>query len=127
MGTLVYDDDRRAEFDDRTLAHLQVIVVNKLRRRENFAFTWSDDLRTVTIWISPNTPLEFIYQDNRRPRLNRGWLEELALMASSVGGLVVVPEPPADDPTAVGVPVGLPADRTGTGSPRAGSWRQAPT
>src|SRR5688500_14633543 len=65
--------------------------------------------------------------DLRRPRLNRVWLEELALMANSVGGLVVVPEPPAGDPTAADVPDVLPADRTGTGSPRAGSWRQAPT
>lgn len=121
MGTLVYDDDRRAEIDDRTLAHLQVIIVNKLRRRESFPFTWSDERRTVTIWISPNTPLEFVYHGNRRPRLNRAWLEQLALMANSVGGLVVAPEPPADDPTAADVPEVIPADRTGTGSPRAGS------
>lgn len=121
MGTLLYDDDRRAEIEDRTLAHLQVVIVNKLRRQESFAFTWSDELRTVTIWISPNTPLEFVYHGNRRPRLNRAWLEELALSASSTGGLVVVPEPPADDPTAADVPEVLQADRTGTGSPRAGS------
>ena len=29
MGTLVYDDDRRAEIEDRTLAHLQVIIVEQ--------------------------------------------------------------------------------------------------
>ena len=96
MGTLVYDDDRRAEIEDRTLAHLQVVIVNKLRRQESFPFTWSDERRIVTIWISPNTPLEFVYHGNRRPRLNRAWLEELALSASSTGGLVVVPEPPRD-------------------------------
>ncbi|GAA4383908.1 ATP-dependent DNA ligase [Agromyces bauzanensis] len=94
MGTLVYDHDRTAEFDDRTLAHLQVIVVNKLRRQESFPFTWSDDVHTVTVWISPQTPLEFVYHGNRRPRLNRTWLEELALAASSTTGLVVLPEPP---------------------------------
>jgi hypothetical protein len=121
MGQLVYDLDRAAEFDDRTLAHLQVIIVNKLRRQESFPFTWSDERRTVTIWISPSTPLVFIFNGNRRPRLNRAWLEDLALMANSVGGLVVVPEPPANDPTAADVPEVLPADRTGTGSLRAGS------
>lgn len=98
MGTLVYDRDRSAEFDDRTLAHLQVIVVNKLRRQESFAFTWSDEVRTVTVWISPHTPLEFVFHGNRRPRLNRAWLEELALAASSTSGLVVLPEPPEDIP-----------------------------
>jgi hypothetical protein len=96
MGALVYDNDRQVDLEDRTLAHLQVVIVNKLRRRESFPFTWSDERRTITIWISPNTPLEFVYHGNRRPRLNRAWLEELALSASSTGGLVVVPEPPLD-------------------------------
>ena len=94
MGSLVYDDDHAAEFDDRTLAHLQAIIVNKLRRLESFPFTWHDDRRAMTIWISPMTPLAFIFQGNRRPALNRAWLEELALAAGSSGGLVVVPEPP---------------------------------
>ena len=103
MGALVYDDDRAAEFDDRTLAHLQVIIVSKLRRRESLAFTWTDERRAVTIWISPGTPVAFVYHGNRRPRLNRAWLEQLALAANSVGGLVVLPEPPVDlehDPSA---------------------------
>jgi len=94
MGSLLYDADHAAEFDDRTLAHLQVIIVNKLRRRESFPFTWSDERRSMTIWLSPNTPVAFVYHGNRRPRLNRAWLEDLALIANSVGGLVVVPEPP---------------------------------
>ncbi len=93
MGSLVYDDDRVAEFDDRTLAHLQVVIVNKLRRQESFPFTWTDDHRTVTVWVNPNTPLEFIFHGNRRPQLNREWIEELALVASSSTGLVVLPEP----------------------------------
>ena len=94
MGSLVYDDDHAAEFEDRTLAHLQVIIVNKLRRLESFPFTWNDDRRMMTVWISPATPLAFVFHGNRRPKLNRAWLEELALVASSSGGLVVVPEPP---------------------------------
>ena len=118
MGSLVYDENLTAEIDDRTLAHLQVIIVNKLRRLESFPFTWNDDRRSMTIWISPSTPIAFVYHGNRRPRLNRAWLEDLALMANSVGGLVVVPEPPGDDPITADVPEALPAGRTGTGSPR---------
>lgn len=127
MGSLVYDENHAAEFDDRTLAHLQVIIVNKLRRLESFPFTWHDDRRSMTVWISPSTPIAFVYHGNRRPKLNRAWLEDLALVANSVGGLAVVPEPPVDDPTAADVSEELPADRTGTGSPRARSSRQAPT
>ena len=127
MGTLVYDGGDAAELDDRTLAHLQVIIVNKLRRQESFPFTWSDERRSMTIWLSPTTPIAFVYHGNRRPRLNRVWLEQLALMANSVGGLMIVPEPPADDattadePTTGDEPEVLRADRTGTESPRAGS------
>ncbi len=95
MGVLVYDDDRVAEFDDRTLAHLQVVIVNKLRRQESFSFTWTDERRTVTVWMSPSTPLEFTFRGNRSPQLNRAWVEELALVAGSSTGLTLVPEPAA--------------------------------
>jgi hypothetical protein len=120
MGTLVYDGADAAGLDDRTLAHLQVIIVNKLRRQESFPFTWSDERRSMTIWLSPTTPIAFVYHGNRRPRLNRVWLEQLALMANSVGGLTIVPEP-ADDATTADEPEGLRADRTGTESRTAGS------
>ena len=127
MGTLVYDGGDAAELDDRTLAHLQAIIVNKLRRQESFPFTWSDERRSMTIWLSPTTPIAFVYRGNRRPRLNRVWLEQLALMADSVGGLMIVPEPAAvepttaDDPTPADEPEGPRADRTGTESRTAGS------
>ena len=125
MGTLVYDGGDAAELDDRTLAHLQVIIVNKLRRQESFPFTWSDERRSMTIWLSPTTPIAFVYHGNRRPRLNRVWLEQLALMANSVGGLMIVPEPAddatTDDATTDDEPEGLRADRTGTESRTAGS------
>lgn len=117
MGALVYDSGVAAELDDRTLAHLQVIIVNKLRRQESFPFTWNDERRSMTVWLSPNTPIAFVYHGNRPPRLNRAWLEDLALVANSVGGLVVVPEP-SDDALRAEAPEVLPADRTGTGSPR---------
>ena len=121
MGTLVYDGGDAAELDDRTLAHLQVIIVNKLRRQESFPFTWSDERRSMTIWLSPTTPIAFVYHGNRRPRLNRVWLEQLALMADSVGGLMIVPEPAAVEPTTADEPEGPRADRTGTESRTAGS------
>jgi hypothetical protein len=94
MGTLVYDGGDAAELDDRTLAHLQVIIVNKLRRQESFPFTWSDEGRSMTIWLSPNTPLAFVYHGSRRSPLNRAWLEDLAVVAGSTAGLAVTPEPP---------------------------------
>ena len=40
MGTLYYAD-QAIEMDDRTLAHLKVAVVTKLRRGESFTLSWT--------------------------------------------------------------------------------------
>jgi hypothetical protein len=92
MGTLVHQD-RTLTIDDRLLAHLQVVIVNKLRRHESFTFTWSDDDHDTVCWIGPSMALEFVYSGNRRPLLNREWLELLARSANSTAGLIAVPEP----------------------------------
>lgn len=91
---LVYNGRMSLPLDDRILAHVQVVVVSKLRRRESFSLTLTMDGSEVVSWIGPATPLEFVYSGNRRPLLNRAWLEQLAESASSNGGLVIVPEPP---------------------------------
>ena len=39
VGMLVYNGRMTLPIDDRVLAHLQVVVINKLRRRESFTFT----------------------------------------------------------------------------------------
>ena len=45
-----------------TLAHLQVVAVNK-RRQEHFAITLNDTrTRTLwTAWAGPQTPSQFVY------------------------------------------------------------------
>ena len=93
MGQFLYDQGRAIEVDDRTLAHLQVVMINKLRRREHFAITVPDGDRMHCMWVSPQTPMQFVYSGNRRPVLNRLWLEQLAEAANSVNGLVLLPEP----------------------------------
>ena len=40
---LVYHSTTTLMIDDRVLAHLQVVIINKLRRRESFTFTWRDE------------------------------------------------------------------------------------
>lgn len=107
---LVYNGRMSLPLDDRILAHLQVVVVSKLRRRESFALTVTLDGSEVVSWIGPATPLEFVYSGNRRPLLNRAWLEQLAESASSNRGLVVLPEPPmpAETPE-LAVPAGVAA------------------
>ena len=42
MGTLTYDSKLSASFDDRVLAHLQIVIWAKIRRGEPFSFTWTE-------------------------------------------------------------------------------------
>ena len=93
MGLFIYDDARAVEIEDRALTHLQLVIIDKLRRGECFALTLSDGDRTLMMWLNPYTALQFVYHGNRRPAVNRGWLEELAINAGVTGVLMLVPEP----------------------------------
>lgn len=97
MGRLTYDSTMIVDFDDRVLAHLQVVIGAKLRRGESFQFTWKDDPSIgdgmTTIWLDPATPLGFKYHAPRTPTLNIEWIEALMATANSLSGLRIVPEP----------------------------------
>ena len=97
MGALLYGDrQRRFEIDDRTLAHLQLVISAKLRRRESFFFSFRDEndgAGRVSIWMSPMVPLHFKYYGSRQPVINRRWVEALHGAANSSAGLIVLEEP----------------------------------
>ncbi len=99
MGKLFYDSDTAIEFDDRLLAHLQIVIAGKLRRNESFFFSWRDDQEAgdgrSVIWLHPALPLRFKYVGGRMPLINRVWIEELSRTANSTGGLMALPEPEA--------------------------------
>jgi hypothetical protein len=98
MGTLTYDSKFAVSFDDRILAHLQVVIWSKLRRGEHFSFTWTEPSRSgfgrTSIWLAPSIPLTFEYFGGRQARLNPSWVQILTKSANSPGGLVLTPEPP---------------------------------
>ncbi|MGO4536456.1 DUF7882 family protein [Leifsonia sp. 2MCAF36] len=92
----MYDSSTQISFEDRVLAHLEVVIVSKLRRKESFALSWREapengDGRT-TIWIDPSIPLRFRYSGSRPPGLDRDWVERLAAAAASSSGLIAVDE-----------------------------------
>ena len=98
MGTLYYGDSRLpVPVEDRALAHVKVVIVNKLRRGESFTFSWvktrAEGHGRATIWLSPEISLHFEFDGSKSPVLNRRWLEELSLVASSGTGLVILEEP----------------------------------
>jgi hypothetical protein len=103
MGKLIYNSSsRELEIDDRTLAHLRVAILNKLRRSESFSMTWEHGVEQgsgrTTIWLHESIPLQFVFSGNRPPTLNRLWIEQMLLAANSTSGLQFVPEPAESEP-----------------------------
>ncbi len=98
MGRLLYGDSQiEIEFDDRALAHLQIVIGSKLRRNESFFFTWRDDPRVgdgrSSIWLDAAIPLYFKYFGSKMPEVNREWLELLTQSSNSTMGLQLLDEP----------------------------------
>ena len=95
MGSLTYDRVV-VEIDDRTLAHLQLVIVQKLRRGESFLLSWQDSESVgsgrSSIWLNPAIPLYFKYVGSHAAALNRQWIEDLSRSANSALGLVIVGE-----------------------------------
>lgn len=98
MGKLTYDSYLTVDFDDRLLAHIQIVIGSKLRRGESFYFSWRDDALTgggrSTVWLHPGISLAYKYFGSKVPTLNRDWVEALSHSANSATGLQVVAEPP---------------------------------
>ena len=101
MGRFIYDTaGNSVDIDDRTLAHLRIVVMNKLRRSESFMFDVEigDGSGRRSFWMHPGVPLQFHFFGSRQPRINRMWIEELMQSASSPNGLTIVPEPTDESP-----------------------------
>ena len=97
MGTFTYDSGLAVHFDDRVLAHIQLVIGAKLRRSECFYFSWKSDMELgggqTTVWIHPSVSLMYQYPGGKMPMIDRSWIEALSVSANSPGGLHLVPEP----------------------------------
>ncbi len=72
-GQLIYDGEvLDLRVDDRALTHLQIVIVNMLRRDHRFVFSWKDDVLhgdgRSSIWLHPNVSLRFTFGGSRVPR-----------------------------------------------------------
>ncbi|MDX2376721.1 ATP-dependent DNA ligase [Microbacterium sp. LRZ72] len=97
MGKFTYDKLVKVDFDDRLLAHLQIVIGAKLRRGESFHFTWKDDASIgdgrTTVWVHPRCSLVYKFYGSRKPVINRAWVDALMYTANMPTGLYAVPEP----------------------------------
>ncbi|GAB2985863.1 DUF7882 family protein [Frigoribacterium salinisoli] len=107
MGYFIYDGGTaEVQMEDRVLAHLQIVIISKLRRQESFAFSWKDPASSgdgrSTVWLHPTVSLRFKFSGSRPPSINTSWVAALTTSANSGSGLHVLPEPtdgePADHP-----------------------------
>ncbi|MBF4461177.1 MULTISPECIES: ATP-dependent DNA ligase [unclassified Rathayibacter] len=98
MGALLYGTPPTShEIDDRALAHLQIVMINKFRRNEAFAFQLdaspAHGTGRHTLWLHPTIPLQFSFHGSRMPAVNSEWVRALMEEANSGRGLRLTPEP----------------------------------
>ncbi|MFD5224051.1 hypothetical protein ACFWHT_00370 [Microbacterium sp. NPDC058342] len=97
MGYLYYGDATEPiTMEDRTLAHLKVVVATKLRRNESFTLSWQhpegEPTGRSTLWLHPSISLRFVFEEPETPALSQRWLTELATSANSSGGIRLTEE-----------------------------------
>lgn len=97
VGTFYYGgSDTPIHIDDRTLAHLKVVISTKLRRSESFTVTWlhpADQPRgRSTIWLHPAIPMRFVFDDPGPSELDRAWIADLVASGNSSGGITLTAE-----------------------------------
>lgn len=95
MGWMTYDA-LTVEFDDRVLAHLQVVIMLRFRRGEPLTMSWMDAPKAgsgrSSLWMSPTFPAYFKFLGSRPPAIDVDWLRRLTESADSSIGLVVTDE-----------------------------------
>jgi hypothetical protein len=102
MGRFIYDSAANSvDIEDRTLAHLRIVIMNKLRRSESFMFDleMGDGSGRRSFWMHQSVPMQFHFFGSRHPHINRQWIEDLMQSASSPNGLTIVPEPSEEIPS----------------------------
>jgi hypothetical protein len=97
MGQLLYGSPPEVfELEDRTLAHVEIVALAKLRRNESFALSIDNaDGGRSTIWLSAHATLHFRFAEARHD-INRAWLDELIDSANTTAGMRIVAEPVAE-------------------------------
>lgn len=101
MGRFVYPSAGGETYpiDDRTLAHLELVIGTKFRHGEAFGFTLlGRELPAGSgihmFWMSPAIAVEFRYDGERRSiPINSVWIEKLVESTFTDVGLRILPEP----------------------------------
>lgn len=98
MGKFLYGTPpTEHEVDDRLLAHLQIVILNKFRRNESFPLHLDASAEKGTgrqsLWMHPTIPVQFSFYGSRMPVVNAEWVHLMMDEANSGRGLRTLPEP----------------------------------
>lgn len=90
MGRLTYSNNSQFNLDDRVLAHLRVVIMNKLRRNEPFMLQLPhESTGHISIWIHAAGPLAMQFYGGRHPRIEQDLIEKMMAEASGPDGLTL--------------------------------------
>lgn len=94
MGRLIYGArGLLVEMDDRLLAHVQSVIVAKLRRGEPFMLNWTESpdqgSGRRSIWVNETLELAFEFRGSRPIELDRKIADEMMMRAGTNHGLDV--------------------------------------
>jgi hypothetical protein len=89
VGKFLYNAGESSfDMDDRVLAHLRVVFMNKLRRNEPFMFHIPDaSLGTRSVWVNAAISITFAFSGSRAPVIDPRWIDHLMQEASGPNGL----------------------------------------
>lgn len=94
MGRLTYTGiENNFEIEERTLAHLRLVIMNKLRRDESFMMHLPHGDGTRSLWVDASMPIMLTFHGSKNPTINPAWIEALMASANSAYGLQLVREP----------------------------------
>lgn len=91
MGRLIYRDRASFDIDDRILAHLRIVVMNKLRRNEGFMLQLpvNEGVRQASLWIHASNALVMQFYGGREPTIDRALVDQMMHDASGADGLTL--------------------------------------
>lgn len=101
MGRLIYRDRASFDIDDRILAHLRIVVMNKLRRNEGFMLQLpvNEGVRQASLWIHASNALVMQFYGGREPAIDRNLVDQMMHDASGADGLTLTAAGIAPPPT----------------------------
>lgn len=93
MGRLRYDGTSEPILiEDKTLAHLKIVIATKLRRQESFMMTWRPSSgidKRATVWIHPAIPLQFGFESADPPPVDARLVADMMKALNASGELVL--------------------------------------